>query len=173
MNTSEQQKIEEFKQQFPDIADAVQIVVSQGISTAIKPIEQKVEADSQAKFTEALTKTVPDWQTITADPNWAAFLNGPYRYSSRSKLELLQEAIARHDAESVTNMLQDFKANPSAGSPGGGTPPGPQQQTNLILRKTVKEFYSARAQGYYRGREKEAQQIDAQINQAMLEGRIV
>jgi hypothetical protein len=92
---------------------------------------------------------------------------------NRPRLELLREAIGKSDSESVIHLLEDFKKNPTAGGPGSGTPPGQQQQTNLILRKTVKEFYSARAQGYYRGREKEAQQIDAQINQAMLEGRIV
>jgi hypothetical protein len=172
MSTPEQ-KIEEFKQQFPDIADAVQAVVNQGISSKLKPIQDTVEADRQARFNEALIRAVPDWEAIVqADPRWPAWLAERAPYVNRPRLELLREAIGKSDSESVIHLLEDFKRSPTAGSPGGGTPP-PQQQRNLISRKSVKDFYSARAQGYYRGREKEARDIEAQINQAMLEGRIV
>ena len=71
MSTPEQKVIEEFRQQFPDIAEAVQAVVNQGVSAVkaeteskLRPIEQRMEQDAQAKFTEALNKAVPDWQTI-------------------------------------------------------------------------------------------------------------
>lgn len=174
MSTPEQKVLEEFRQQFPDIHDAVQVMVRTETEGKIKPIENRLEQDAQSRFTESLTKAVPDWEAICqADPRWPAWLNEPYRYSSRSRLELLREAIAHRDAESVSHMLEDFKANPTAGVPGIGTPPGQQQQTNLILRKTVKEFFSAKAQGLYRGREKEAEAIEKQITEAMLTGRII
>lgn len=176
---STDEKIKRFREDYPDIFEAVVATVDQVASierahadSRLAGVEQRVAETGKSKFVEALSRAHPDWQTISqSDPNWPVWLSQKERYQSKTRLELLREATARFDAESVINMLRDFKANPTVGGahPGGGSP-RTSPQGEVISRQFIKTFYAEKAKGYYRLREKEAQAIEARINRPCWKG---
>lgn len=184
---STEEKIKRFREDFPDIAEAVIAAVDQVASTIrtetegkMRSMEERQIETARAKFTETLDKEIPGWKEICrTDPRWPVWLSEKHPYSGETRLDLLRRAALRFDAQPVVKMLRDFtQANPpqpgSPGSgPGGGIPPG-SPQASMISREFIKDFYRKKATGFFKypGGEKEALEIEGKINRALLEGRI-
>jgi len=180
------ERIKDFQENFPDIAEGVIAAVDQVASTIrtetegkMKSIEQQVAENAKTKFNEALDKAVPGWKELCrTDPRWPVWLSEKHVYSGETRLDLARKAAANFDPGPFIKMLRDFiQANPpQPGSPwsgpGGGIPPG-SPRANTISRKFITDFYTAKAKGYYKGREAEMNDIEGKINRALLEGRIV
>jgi len=209
LKNSTDEKIKSFKDNFPDIFEAIGIVADQMVTTIrtesdtkMKAIEQVGAKNAQTAFFETLNHEVPGWQQICqTDPNWPVWLGVIEDYTGKLRLELLKEASTRFDAKAVLKMLRDFRtayptqpvvipiaANPNPNPPVPPAPPGsafvgppsapsagspsvtPPEQ---ITRKFVSDFYLDVAKGRYRGRDPERITIEAKINRANIEGRIV
>ena len=207
LKNSTDEKIKTFKDNFPDIFEAIGIVADQMVTTIrtesdtkMKAIEQVGAKNAQTAFFEALNQDAPGWQQMCqTDPNWPVWLGVIEDYTGKLRLELLKEASTRFDAKAVLKMLRDFRtayptqpvvapvvANPNPpappaspgaafvgppSAPSAGSPPVNSPET--ITRKFVSDFYLDVAKGRYRGRDAERITIEAKINRANIEGRIV
>ena len=207
LKNSTDEKIKAFKDNFPDIFEAIGIVADQMVTTIrtesdtkMKAIEQSTAKSANDAFLEILNRDAPGWQQMCqTDPNWPVWLGVIEDYTGKLRLELLKEASTRFDAKAVLKMLRDFRtaystqpvvgpvvANPNPPAPPAipgaafvGPPSAPSAGSpsvnppEQITRKFVSDFYLDVAKGRYRGRDAERITIEAKINRANIEGRIV
>lgn len=181
------------------VVDVAGTKLHQETAQKLTALESNSAQDRQVKFAAALNTKHPGWQTMGQDPNWAMWLSQKDRYSPRKRLDLLKEANQSLDYETVINLLDDFKAdmakagNSSALSPstpvtpappavpfvtppsGPGSPPANlnPQGPETVTRSFINQFYQDKVRGKYKGREKEADAIEAKINAATQAGRIL
>jgi hypothetical protein len=179
--SSTDEKIKRFREDYPDIVEPMATIIDQvaglitrGTEERISSIENAAMGPRREAFIHALTQAHPDWQTIgQSDPNWSVWLSRPDRYG-RKAIDTLKEAQARLDAQVVINLLTDFKMEMGQYPYAGGTPPGASQgNVGTLTRSYIKQFYHDKARGKYRGREKEADAIEAKIHAAMAAGMVV
>jgi len=162
----------------------------------IAAIEKSSTETKQSAFVRALNEAHPDWQTVCqTDPNWPMWLNKTDRYG-RKPLDVLKDAQAKLNPEVVVNLLTDFKREipgnpPAPPAPSTPAPPDPakfvtppsgpsqgapvvtpQGQVEPVSRSYINQFYQDKAKGRYRGKEKEAESIEAKINAALAAGKV-
>jgi len=135
LRNSPDEKVKNFRENFPDIFDFVLQAVDQAAMAArdqadrrFADMEKDAASRKQDVFLKRLNETHPDWQAICqADPNWPQWLMRKERYSSSSRLDSLKEASQRFDPEPIVNMLTDFKAefHTPAPIPANPNPPAP------------------------------------------------
>jgi hypothetical protein len=196
-----------YKENFPDILDMVVKVVDTAATKLHQDTAQRFTAlegnsvqDRQGKFAAALGAKHPGWQMMGQDSGWAMWLGQKDRYSPRQRLDLLKEANQSLDAETVINLLDDFKADmakagtpfaPHPSTPGTPTPPavpfvtppsgGGATPANLnanqgpetVTRSFINQFYQDKVRGQYKGREAEVIKIQAKIDAAVSAGRVI
>lgn len=156
-------------------------------------IDQKFGQVNQMSFEDKLGSQVTDWRIINEDPEFISWLSERPRYSPYTKLELLRSAVASRDITTTVSFFEDFaklkNPSPSPEPQPKATPDkkiekfvspsskGANAQVNVpepevISRKDIKEYYADVAKGKYKGREKEAEAIEARINAAMMSGNV-
>jgi hypothetical protein len=156
------------------------------LETAVTGVSQKTETTMETTFYATLDTLVPNWKTINASGEWLEWLaevDDVYNVPRQTALDL---AFERRDAARVAAVFKKFLATrPSQPKPtekppispsegGGATPPAAVPAAKPILsQKAVQAFYLDVSKGRYRGREEEAARIEADINLAAAEGRIV
>lgn len=156
-----------------------------GLESMVTGVSKRTESTLETQFYAALTSMVPDWKELNANDTWLAWLSQVDEVYGVPRQAALDQAQQRGDVERVAAVFKMFKAqqparpsaalasqiSPDAGG-GAGAPPAPQARP-LMSQKAVQSFYNDVARGRYRGREAEAERIEAEINQAAAEGRIV
>jgi hypothetical protein len=127
---------------------------------------------------------VPNWEEINTNDAFLAWLgevDPVYGQPRQAALNAAQQALNSDRAANVfkafmATLPQTPKSNPvdKQVSPkaAASTAPTPTEKP-VISQKQVTDFYNEVAKGKYRGREQEAARIEAAINAAMAEGRIV
>ena len=154
-------------------------------------LKQQSEANrSQAyqSFSQRLADLVPDYPTINVDPGFVKWLKQPSPYSGAERLKLLHQAEASGDVERVAQFFVEWKQltrqpeqtleqhQTPSGRGGGSGPPAPPQQRPGKRRYTmafVNKFYEDDIAGKYVGREALRDKLDAEIDLALKEGRVV
>jgi hypothetical protein len=165
-------------------------------------VGQTIARSAKEKLYDALDAHVPDWEQINEHPAYHAWLAEVDPYSGSRRKAMLDHAFARQDPARVVAFFQGFKAeaaatdpHPPQGAPhqtpaqpaNGGVPlqafaapgrAGPAAQPSsagkpVYTRSDISRFYRMKAEGRYRGREAEAEAIDADIINAAQEGRVV
>ena len=157
------------------------------IEDALKGTTQQVAVTAEQAFFDRLAKLVPDWEAVNINQAFLAWLTeiDPILGSQRqTALDAAQQSLNADRAAAVFNA---FKATlPQAPTPkqtspvdkqvspkGSAASPAPQQNAPKIWsQQEVVDFYAAKRRGDFRGREADAQALEAQINLAMAEGRI-
>lgn len=162
-----------------------------GLDGRVKALEGKVQGVSQRaedtleqQFWTLLAQLVPDYGAIDASDAWKAWLAEVDPLTGRQRQELLNAAQGAMNAKRVAVFFDAFKAtvpppasaalnnqvSPSAG--GGAAAPTPNRAAQVITQAFIQKFYGDQIRGVYKGREAEAAQIEAAINQAAAEGRV-
>lgn len=150
---------------------------------------QKIEEARQKAYTDFLSNLgtlVPDYKQIDVDPKFAIFLNSLDPYTGELRMDAFKRAESYHDAERVADFFKDFKESlPKSkrelleeritpeGSNSAGTPPSTKQKQDSFTAAEVEKFYNDLTKGVYRGRQKEADELEARITRAYLEGKIM
>jgi hypothetical protein len=202
LKTSNDEAIKNFRENFPDVFTPIAKIFDDFGGQLLKRAEDRIAAiektsteTKQEAFVRALNEAHADWQTVCqTDPNWPVWLNRPDRYG-RKNLDALKDAQARLDSAVVVNLLTDFKKemgnapapsptppatpNPAAAfvtppsGPSQGVPVAtPQNQVEPVARSFINQFYQDKTKGRYRGKEKEAEAIEAKINAALAAGKV-
>lgn len=160
------------------------------LAGTVQNTRQAVVQDAEQRFWSDLEALVPEWADINQSQEWLDWLQQADVFSGRTRNDGLQDAFRTHDARRVAGIMNAFKAEdaraPTAGShvdpatlvapgqTGGGTPApaGMNLATDkpIWTEEQVSLFYSDKRRGKVKGQEAAA--IEAEINQALREGRI-
>lgn len=142
-------------------------------------------------FFRAVDAEVPDWEAINRDQrflDWLAEVDPVYRQPRGAALTQARQAL---DARAVVAIFKVFKQQTEPPKPAAPAAPRPslQQQVSpgsttasvtptapsakpLVTQREIEVFYNELAQGKWRGREQQAAAREAEINQALAEGRV-
>lgn len=165
---------------------------AQNLDARIKDLEGKVNGvdDKTATtmnrmFIESLTKAVPDWQQVNQMSRWLEWLGEEDELYGMTRQNALDDAHGKLDVRRVAAIFNKFKSDvlakqptletqvaPPAGAP-AAPPASPGQTPQLISQKAINQFYLDFAKGRYKGREDEFARLEAEINLAIAQGRVV
>ncbi len=160
----------------------------QQIESALQGTTQQVAVTAEQAFFDRLTKLVPEWETVNANQaflGWLAEVDPILGQPRQAALDAAQQTLNADRAAAVfkafTATLPQAPAPRTSApldkqvSPKGSAASAPPQQPaapKVWPQKDVIAFYEAKRRGDFRGRDAEAQRLEAEINLAMAEGRI-
>lgn len=139
---------------------------------------QKVETD----FFTLLKSSVPDWESINADPLFLAWLDETDELTGATRQALLSQAEKARDAARVANFFNAYKrtstsraANASASlesqvAPNTNKAPDTPPSKKIWTRREISEFYARARRGEVTDEQVVA--IEAELQKAQIEGRI-
>lgn len=146
-------------------------------------VATKTNVSLEQQFYATLKSLVPDWEEVNQEQRWLTWLAETDPIYGAPRQAALDAAHQQMDAQRVANVFKAFKAAqpPKAQSalanqvaPNGAAASVPTAAASkpVISSKFVEKFFTDLAKGRYTGREKEAANIEAEINLAAAEGRI-
>lgn len=156
--------------------------LEQGVTVA----NETSAATAEQVFLTKLGQAVPEWEQINVDQRFLAWLAEVDPIYGQPRQAALEAAAQRFDSQRVVNIFKAFKQQLTAQAPSpsvletqvspsasAGTPqPQPAPNKPVFTQKQITDFYNDVARGRYRGRENDVAQIEAQINDAIAEGRV-
>jgi hypothetical protein len=156
------------------------------LENRITGVSSKTDTTLETQFYATLKQLVPDWREINASEAWLAWLAESDPVYGVPRQAALDSAHERGNVEHVASVFNMFKstrpAKPSAalaaqvspaGTGAGTVTVSTQAPPQMLSTKFIQNFYADQLRGKYKGREKDAERIEAQINQAAAEGRIM
>lgn len=139
-------------------------------------------------FSNRLAELVPDYPTINVDAGFIKWLREQSPYSGAQRLTHFHQAEQAGDVERVAQFFVEYKqllnqgpqlleqSVTPAGQGGGGAAPRtniPQQPGEKIFSMAfINQFYDDDIAGKYKGREALREKLDAEIDQALQDGRV-
>lgn len=139
--------------------------------------------EAYGRFTQNLGKLVPDFEAINLDPNFEKYMLELDPQTGEKRLDAFRSAEDYLDADRVADFFIDFKASApkskremleekmTPDSTSSSQPlTSPKKQTFSISE--VNKFFDDVTKGAYRHKTKEADEIEARITRAYIEGRI-
>lgn len=154
------------------------------VEQALKGTTQTVAVTAEEVFFNKLASVVPDWEQVNASENFLAWLGEADPIYGQTRQAALTAAQQNLDVARVSAIFNAFKAtlpkaNPAQGnlakqvSPktAASAPPAPTEKP-VVTQAQIQAFYKEVATGKYRGREVEAAQLEAIINEAIADGRV-
>ena len=152
--------------------------------------ERQVSNDRRAYFAE-LARIVPDYEAINVDEGFLGWLSEVDPLSGMTRQDYLTNAWNTFDVQRTAALFNTYKqmtAPPPAPAPAAAkqqlqrqVAPGTSKVSTTAPTNTadrvwsmneIDQFYKAVARGEYRGSEAEQVRIEAEIDQAVAEGRI-
>jgi hypothetical protein len=116
---------------------------------------------------------LPTWRSITAEQNWARWLNACNPADGRLRSEQFVDAVRRADAGSVAAMMQRYLQEQREGWPireaGRGPPRSPAP---AFTREQIQWNYRQHQRGAWAGREAEWDRLERDMIRAAADGRV-
>ena len=181
--------IEEYGQPFIDLVQrAAQDVVSKKdaeiakLQSKIDQIENRTTANAEADFYSKLADSVPDWLTVNENSDFHSWLSEPDELTGAERQLLLQDAEAKRDHKRVARFFLRWKETQSERASGASQSLSSQVSPSVATSQDVPppkriwtgpeldRFYQLVKQG--RIGADEAAALEADINAALVEGRI-
>lgn len=155
------------------------------VEQALKGTTQTVAMTAEEVFFNRLASTVPDWEQINSNEMflaWLAEADPVYGQPRQTALSAAQQSL---DVARVAAIFNAFKVAhqpkaTTAPSPlakqvspksAGAAPPAPTEKP-VVTQAQIQAFYKEVATGKFRGRESDAAQLEAMINEAIADGRV-
>jgi hypothetical protein len=152
----------------------------------VNGVSRRTSQSLEAQFYALLTKLVPDWEEINESDEWKLWLEERDPIYGARRQDALESAHSTNDAQRVANVFSAFKnsrpvpkqpdslasqvAPTSVASAPAPTQPAPKA---FVSEKLITKFFNDVALGRYDKRPQEQARIEAEINSAVAEGRIV
>jgi hypothetical protein len=188
--------------EYPDVYNALVAFtkktgkgIDPSVEERISRVEQSTVKTVEERFINDLDKLVPDWESINQDPRFVEWLNEEEPLTGYTRFQLATHAQESLNGKRVAAFYNGFKKHagiesstvteetPVAGKKDMSKFVAPttsrsskvatQSQDNTVTREFINKFYKDSASGRYEGRTDEADKIEAKINKALVEGRIV
>lgn len=167
--------------------------VARGVAEGIvRPVQEQLAA-TQAELAESrrraylsvLNASCPTWQELNSDERFLEWLDQPDGTSGQTRDQSLKNAHARSDAAHVASIFNAYLTQTSPPAPPSAqlerkVKPLPGQQEparepikgRTFTKGEITRFYDDVAKGRYRERPAEQKQKEAEIDQAVREGRV-
>lgn len=133
---------------------------------------ERTQTDTRNSFVTELTSLAPDWEAKNTDDGFNDWLDDIDDLTGRQRRELLIEAHQVLNAKRVAAFFNAYQGTHQAAatdepSPlpnnGNGVNHDLGNDAPVITQGFIKQFYTDKAQGRYKGREAEAAAIEKQI----------
>ena len=161
----------------------------QQVDQRIVALEAQKQAQTTSDFWGKVEKVVPGANTVNdSDPRWGTFLDTVDPLSGRSRREIGEVALSIGDVKRVAYLMQDFNKDvagvaPAAPGPAPvvrrpepvrATPAAPAATAAPVIRHSqIRRFYDDLARGKFRGKEEQADRLEAAIINAVEDGRVL
>jgi hypothetical protein len=201
LKSSEDPALKSFNQNFPDVAGPIGKMFDDFGSQIFKKADERLAAvektsqdTKQDTYIRELNQSHSDWQTVCqGDPQWPIWLNTDNGYGI-TRMDALRKANATFNSRVVSKLLTDFKketglasaqptnpgsdprfrqVTPSSGPSGAQTGTPQNQGPEPVARSFITQFAMDVARGRYKGREAEANAIQAKIDAAVSVGKVL
>lgn len=156
----------------------------QALETQQGSVAQDVATTKDQQFYTLLDNLVPSWRAVNETQAWLNWLGIVDEVYGVPRQKALDHAFGNLNAAQVAKVFNAYIASipavPAAPSledqitpDGAGNQAPPAAEAKPILsERAITAFYNDLARGNYRGREAEAESVEAQINAAVAEGRV-
>jgi hypothetical protein len=155
------------------------------LQESITEIKKTNTKGVRATFESGLTDKVPEWEQLRDMPEFLKFLEQPDPLSGEPIGVKAKQADKANNLQVVVNIYNMFKE--SLGEKGKKIPdlkkilqpstthkpPKEKQEEPIITQTFIAQFYESVKKGAYRGKEAEAAAIEARINKATAEEKVV
>lgn len=165
----------------------------------VQHVGKQIGANARERMMAQLAERVPNWEEINTHQDFLDWLVLPDVYSGDIRHNMLNAAFERNDAPRVIAFFEGFLAEMAAVAPPEAEPsrqpvklartplrnlaaPGRARSTApapprpvekpIITASQISKFYTEKGLGKWKGREREAAEVEAQIFAAQAEGRI-
>lgn len=177
-----QQKIDEFKATLKPVDRVTD--VDPPAKVAKQPAREEGMDEVSRKFYLRLAELVPAWREQNDDPGFLKWLDEADPTTKHTRISMLTDAHKAWDVYTVAEIFRAFKESREIGSarpvanidpgPGlnAGAPPPGGNVKRIWTSADINQFYKDKATQKYRGREKEARDMELDIIAAQKEGRI-
>lgn len=155
------------------------------LETSTQGVSQAVTQTAEQSFFSSLAHSVPDWEAVNSNPKfheWLSQVDPVYGEPRQKALTIAREAMA---VGRVVAIFNAFKATMAAPQPtnedlqaqvaparSASAPAPVEQGAQYVSGREVTQFYEDLRRGRYRGKEAEANRIEAVINAAIAAGRV-
>ncbi len=178
--------------EMPELASALDYLIDKKagklIADKLKNVEDKLSSFEKSSLTTStkdyynlLNASVPEWEQINNDPKFKTFLTVREKYTGKTRMELLKEAHGNMDVSTVSNFFKDFIAIGNESnkenliglpSTGDNFDWSAADDNKGVSQDFITKFYQDKTHGKYKGKEAEAQKIEAKINKAVSMGKV-
>ena len=154
------------------------------VEQALRGTTQTVAMTAEEVFFNRLATAVPDWEQVNANDAflaWLADVDPVYGQPRQAALSAAQQSLdvarvaAIFNAFKATlpkpNQAQNALAKQVSPKTAAAAQPAPIEKP-VVTQAQIQAFYKEVATGKYRGREAEAAQLEAVINDAIADGRV-
>lgn len=154
------------------------------LEAQVNGVTQQTAVTAEQTFYASLDQLAPGWRDINTSERWLAWLNDVDPVYNVPRQAALDRAFGKKDAPQVATIFKEYaKTIPAAPAPSSlanqvapsgvaSVVPLAAPAKPIIAEKAITDFYRDLGQGRFRGREKEADAIEAEINAAVAEGRV-
>lgn len=165
----------------PELIDLTQRAARESVGPELEQLRRQ-QADIAAReqriqsqmIFDKLTAAIPNWRQINSDPRfYVDFLGAQEEFSGRPAIELLREGFAQGDFRRVKAFF-DAYLQVTGQAPAPQAPTARQQsparqvtgrREDLIKQMTT--LLQQKMRGAWRGREKEAEKLEADLHRAI------
>ena len=185
------------KRQAQEVAEQLAVEQLSSLAEENKRLRQNLEqvserqgqSDRERYFTQ-LGNLVADYEELNVDEGFLAWLSEADPMSGQVRQEFLNSAFNNFDVVRTANLFNAYKSTLSPTpattrtpnrtlerqvTPGTSKVNGPteaQPDTRIWKQSEITQFYADVTKGLYRGRDTDQARIEAQIDQAVAEGRV-
>jgi hypothetical protein len=144
---------------------------------------------SEASFEQRLYRMVPDFEAVNADPKWIAWLNEVDPLLRAPRSSVAQQAFNRGDAEGVAHYVAMFKQTVAPAEQkadkteelerqlqpnrGATSAPPTSQKGKVYTNADIEKMFRKAADLGTKGQTDAAKKLEAEIDAAFMEGRVV
>jgi len=144
---------------------------------------------SEASFEQRLYRMVPDFEAVNADPKWIAWLNEVDPLLRAPRSSVAQQAFNRGDAEGVAHYVAMFKQTIAPveqkadkteelerqlqPNRGATSAPPTSQKGKVYTNADIEKMFRKAADLGTKGQSDAAKKLEAEIDAAFMEGRVV
>jgi hypothetical protein len=144
---------------------------------------------SEASFEQRLYRMVPDFEAVNADPKWIAWLNEVDPLLRAPRATVAQQAFNRGDVEGVAHYVSLFKQSITPveqkadkseelerqiqPNRGATSAPPASQKGKIYTNADIEKMFRKAADLGNKGRHEEARKLEAEIDAAYMESRVV
>jgi hypothetical protein len=149
---------------------------------------KRLKQENYSAFLGKIAKAESDWEAINYDPGFISYMEEP-DLDGIPRKTYFAEAEAQGNAALVIRYMKEYKqwkagikpkadpfaskVAPTGEGAGSNVVPKTDKVPEKISRAYIDKFYSDLTKGKYKGRHSEAEAIEAKIEKAVVEGRVV